>query len=68
MIGVGGWGGFTPGNSHRTQAAGPKIRWRDAGMVVDSVTTGTAQHPSPHDFLITNHAPDHPILKGLPSL
>jgi uncharacterized protein len=66
MIGVGGWGGFTPGYSNRTQAAGPKIRWRDGGLVVDSVTPGTAQHPSPYDFLITNRAPDHPIMKGLP--
>jgi uncharacterized protein len=68
MIGVGGWGGFTPGYSNRTEAAGPKIRWRDGGMVLDSMTAGTAQHPSPHDFLITNRAPDHPIMKGLPSM
>ena len=67
MIAVGGWGGFTPGYSNRTQADGPKIRWRDGGMVLDSVTAGTAQHPSPHDFLITNRAADHPIMKGLPS-
>jgi uncharacterized protein len=67
MIAVGGWGGFTPGYSNRSQADGPKIRWRDGGMVVDSVTAGTAQHPSPHDFLITNRAADHPIMKGLPS-
>lgn len=66
MIGVGGWGGFTPGYSSRTEAAGPKLRWRDGGMVIDSVTAGTAQHPSPHDFLITNRAPEHPIMKGLP--
>jgi hypothetical protein len=68
MIGVGGWGGFTPGYSNRTEAAGPKIRWRDGGMAVDSVTAGTAQHPSPHDFVMTNRAPDHPIMKGLPSV
>jgi len=67
MIGVGGWGGFTPGYSNRTQAAGPKIRWRDGKMVLDSETPGTAQHPSPHDFLITVRTPDHPITKGLPA-
>lgn len=67
MIGVGGWGGFTPGYSNRTQAAGPKIRWREGRMVLDSETPGTAQHPSPHDFLITSRAPDHPIMKGLPA-
>jgi len=67
MIGVGGWGGFTPGYANRTQAAGPKIRWRDGGMVLDNDTPGTAQHPSPHDFLMTVRAPEHPITKGLPS-
>ena len=36
-------------------------------MVLDSETPGTAQHPSPHDFLITSRAPDHPIMKGLPA-
>ena len=67
MIGVGGWGGFTPGYSNRTEGAGPKIRWRDGRMVLDNATPGTAQHPSPHDFLITNRAHEHPIMKGLPS-
>jgi type 1 glutamine amidotransferase len=66
MIGVGGWGGFTPGYSNRTQEAGPKIRWRDGKMVLDSETPGTAQHPSPHDFLMTVRAPEHPVMKGLP--
>jgi uncharacterized protein len=66
MIGVGGWGGFTPGYANRTQAAGPKIRWRDGAMVLDNDTPGTAQHPSPHDFLMTVRAPEHPIMKGLP--
>jgi type 1 glutamine amidotransferase len=67
MIGVGGWGGFTPGYSNRTVSAGPKIRWRDGGAVLDNTTPGTAQHPSPHDFLITNRTPTHPVMKGLPS-
>jgi hypothetical protein len=58
MIGIGGWGGFTPGYANRTQAAGPKIRWRDGGMVLDNDTPGNAQHPSPHDFLMTVRAPE----------
>jgi type 1 glutamine amidotransferase len=66
MIGVGGWGGFTPGYSNRTASAGPKIRWRDGRAVLDNTTPGTAQHPNPHDFLITNRTPEHPIMKGLP--
>ena len=65
MIGVGGWGGFTPGYTNRTQTAGPKIRWRDGRMVLDD-TPGTAQHPSPHDYVMTVRAPEHPIMKGLP--
>jgi len=67
MIAVGGWGGFTPGYANRTQSAGPKIRWRERGMVLDNDTPGTAQHPSPHDFLMTVRTPDHPIMKGLPA-
>ena len=67
MIGVGGWGGFTPGYANRTQSAGPKIRWRERGMVLDNDTPGTAQHPNPHDFLMTVRTPDHPIMKGLPA-
>lgn len=66
MIGVGGWGGFTPGYANRTQAAGPKIRWRAGGLVFDNDTPGNAQHPNPHDFLMTVRAPEHPIMKGLP--
>lgn len=66
MIGVGGWGGFTPGYQNRTEAAGPKVRWRDGRMVLDQDTPGTAQHPNPHDFLMTVRTPDHPIVKGLP--
>lgn len=68
MIGVGGWGGFTPGYSNRTTAAGPKIRWRDGRMVLDQETPGTAQHPAPHGFLMTVRAPEHPIMAGLPAM
>ena len=68
MIAVGGWGGFTPGYANRTQAFGPKIRWRDGAMVLDNDTPGTAQHPNPHDYLMTVRAPEHPIMKGLPAM
>ncbi len=66
MIGVGGWGGFTPGYVSRTVAAGPKVRWRDGRMVLDRETPGEAQHPSPHDFVMTVRTPDHPVVRGLP--
>lgn len=67
MIGVGGWGGFTPGYASRTMAAGPKVRWRDGRMVLDHETPGLAQHPSPHDFVMTVRTPDHPVVNGLPA-
>ena len=59
MIGVGGWGG-------RTEAAGPKVRWRDGKSVLDE-SAGTAVHPSKHDFLVVSRAPEHPIMNGLPA-
>jgi len=58
MTGIGGWGG-------RTEAWGPKVRWRNGEMVLDT-TPGTAQHPSKHDFLVVTRAPQHPIMRGLP--
>jgi type 1 glutamine amidotransferase len=67
MIGVGGWGGFTPGYVGRTESAGPKIRWRVGRAVLDDATPGTAQLPSPLVFLFTNRAVEHPIMKGLPA-
>ena len=59
LCGLGGWGG-------RDERAGPKVRWRDGGMVLDE-TPGTAMHPPIHDFTVTSRAPDHPIMKGLPA-
>ncbi len=58
MIGIGGWGG-------RTEAWGPKVRWRDGKTFLDE-SAGTAVHPSKHDFLVVSRAPEHPIMKGLP--
>lgn len=58
MIGVGGWGG-------RTDACGPKVRWRDGKMVLDD-SPGGATHPPRHDFVIETRTPDHPVMKGLP--
>lgn len=58
MIGVGGWGG-------RNETCGPKIRWRDGKMVLDS-SPGTAGHPPKHDFPIEVRSPEHPVMQGLP--
>jgi hypothetical protein len=59
ISGVGGWGG-------RDETWGPKVRWRDGKVVLDSETPGNATHPAKHDFLIVSRAPEHPIMKGLP--
>lgn len=67
MNGVGGWGLKPDGNvGARTEAWGPKIRWRDGRMVLDD-SPGTANHPPRHDFLVVTRAPRHPIMKGLPA-
>jgi type 1 glutamine amidotransferase len=60
ISGVGGWGG-------RTESWGPKVRWREGEMVLDSTTPGNAMHPAKHDFLVVTRAPEHPIMKGLPA-
>ena len=67
MIGIGGWGLKPDGNvGARTEAAGPKVRWRDGRMVLDD-SPGLAMHPAKHDFAIDVRVPDHPIVRGLPA-
>jgi len=67
MIGIGGWGLQLDGSlGARTEAAGPKVRWRDGRMVLDD-SPGLAMHPPKHDFAIDVRAPDHPIMRGLPA-
>jgi len=58
MAAVGGWRG-------RTEAAGPKLRWRDGAQLVDD-SPGVALHPPQHDFRIVTRAPEHPVMQGLP--
>ncbi len=66
MIGVGGWGFKKDGNIGARDATwGPKIRWRDGKLFLDSTTPGNASHPPRHDFALVARAPDHPILRGL---
>ncbi len=68
MIGVGGWG-YKPdgGIGARNESWGPKIRWRDGKLFLDSTTPGNATHPPRHNFAVDTRAPDHPIMKGLPA-
>jgi hypothetical protein len=69
MIGVGGWGFKKDGVNigARDDSWGPKIRWRDGKMVLDSTTPGTSGHPPRHDFPVEARTPDHPIMRGLPA-
>ena len=60
MSGVGGWEG-------RDESWGPKVRWRDGKIILDTTTPGNAMHPAKHDFLVVSRAPEHPIMKGLPA-
>jgi type 1 glutamine amidotransferase len=60
MAGVGGWRG-------RDESAGPMLRWRDGGAVLDT-GPGTAVHPPQHDFQIVTRAPEHPVMRGLPEV
>jgi len=59
MAAVGGWRG-------RTESAGPMLRWRDGGPVLEQ-GSGTAMHPPQHDFSVVTRAPDHPVMQGLPA-
>jgi hypothetical protein len=67
MTGVGGWGLKPDGNlGARTEAWGPKIRWRDGKQVLDD-SPGTAGHPPRGDFTVITRTSDHPIMQGLPA-
>lgn len=69
MIAVGGWGFKKDGVAigARDDTWGPKIRWKDGKMVLDTTTPGTSGHPPRHDFVVTTRTPDHPIMQGLPA-
>ena len=58
MIGLGGWGG-------RDESCGPKVRWRDGGVVLDP-GPGTATHPPQHEYAVTVRDPEHPVTRGVP--
>jgi uncharacterized protein len=60
MIGVGGWGG-------RSEKSGPYLRWRDGKWTLDTSAGRGGSHGKQHEFLLTNRAPSHPIMQGLPS-
>jgi type 1 glutamine amidotransferase len=59
MIGVGGWG-------NRDEKSGPYLRLRDGRWVHDPSPGPGGSHGAQHEFVLTHHAADHPILRGLP--
>lgn len=59
MIGVGGWG-------DRSEKSGPYLRLRDGKWTQDMTAGRGGSHGKQHEFLMTTHATDHPIMKGLP--
>jgi type 1 glutamine amidotransferase len=60
MIGVGGWNG-------RTAASGLCLRLRDGKWVALQLPGPGGSHGRQRPYVVTTRAPDHPIMKGLPS-
>jgi type 1 glutamine amidotransferase len=60
MIGVGGWRG-------RTATAGPYWYFHDDRLVSDTSAGNAGSHGKRLPFAVTLRAPDHPIVKGLPT-
>lgn len=59
MIGVGGWGG-------RDEKSGPWLHWE--GKLVRDLSPGPGgSHGKQHAFLMETRAPEHPVMKGLPT-
>lgn len=61
MIGLGAWGG-------RDSSSGPYVYYNDAGELEKDYSAGTCgSHGAEFEFLISARAPEHPIMKGLPT-
>jgi len=61
MIGIGGWGG-------RNTASGPYVYYDQAGTLHKDTSAGSCgSHGPQYEFLLETRAPEHPIMKGLPS-
>lgn len=60
MIGLGGWG-------NRTEKDGPYLRLRNGVWTRDLTPGRGGAHGPQHEFLIETRAPDHPVMRGLPS-
>jgi len=61
MIGLGGWGG-------RNTETGPYVYYDDAGKLVRDPQEGSCgSHGPQFEFVLETRAPDHPIMRGLPT-
>jgi type 1 glutamine amidotransferase len=60
MIGVGGWG-------ERNEKSGPYLRLRDGKWVEDTSPGRGGSHGAQHEFVMETRAPEHPIMRGLPT-
>ncbi len=62
MVAVGGWGGRT------TEKFGPKVRYREGKVVLDSAPGRCGNHGARLPFAVDMRDPKHPIAKGLPNV
>ncbi|MBX2843242.1 MAG: ThuA domain-containing protein [Flammeovirgaceae bacterium] len=61
MIGLGAWGG-------RDSLTGPYVYYDEEGEIQKDPTEGhCATHGLEHEYVVTTRAPEHPIMKGLPT-
>ena len=61
MIGLGGWGG-------RNAESGTYANYDDEGKLhLDKPEGGCGSHGVQYEYLLETRAPEHPIMKGLPS-
>lgn len=61
MIGLGAWG-------DRDSISGPYVYYNDEGKIEIDPSEGiSASHGNEHEYVVTSRAPEHPIMKGLPT-
>lgn len=61
MIGIGGWGG-------RDSTSGTHLYYNDSGTLLHDIPEGNCGFHGPqHEYVLETKAPDHPIMKGLPT-
>ena len=61
MIGIGGW-------RNRTEQAGPMWYFNDGKLVSDPSPGSAGHHGARLPFQVVTREPEHPIMKGLPSV